>query len=846
MPLFPLNLKPGMARPGTVYSAKGRWYDGSLVRFFGGAKMPVGGWQELTATADVAEQQFLDTFVDSGGSTDLQSHTPTGGGPAFTWAVHTDGTTPGIGRLYTDLPGELHLWLSTSGNRVYVSDGVMASADYTVNAPVAFTAYVDRVFTFGVSARTAADGSTGYRAFLNDGPSSLITLQRVDASYTPTRTSTAAFTSTPGVAQALFLRVNGSTIEAGVDGTVLVTWTDTTYTTVGFAGIFGYRSAVSGSGDPTVTEWSVDSNAATDITLDGVPRALLGWRGNDGSQSLGIGTNTSLYAHWLGSLYDITPSGFTAGTVDADFGAGGYGDGLYGVGPYGVADPAQYTFDPPAVWHLDTFGDYLVGCCSPNDGKLYYWDRSPSSIAVVMSGAPTNCQGVVVTPERFIVALGVNSGSAAGVRRIEWSGQESLTNWTPTGAAATGTLTSTGAIPADGDTVTLGSKTYTLKTTLTGVNGQVLIGGSAANALTNLYSAINLTGTAGTDYAAATTANVSVEATAHTATTLSVSARAVGTAGNSLASTENSSTLSFTGTTLSGGIADTGAGGFTLEGKGAIVAGRRTKSETLIWTTDDVHALRYIGGTLVYATERVGGSCGLIAPGAVAQFDVNAVWMGTKNFFLYNGYTSPLPCEVADFVFTTNPNIPGSGLNAAQGGKVTATTLAQYGECWWFYPSAGSDENDRYVVWNYRENHWTVGALERTAGADAGALQYPVMAASNGKLYEHEKAFDHLDLDGTPLVPYLESGPVELGDGDRVLAVSQIVPDERTEGDTELSLYTSFYPGEAEVLHGPFTTNELTDARFTGRWVRARIDQVNGVDWRVGVLRVDGTLGGRR
>lgn len=125
-----------------------------------------------------------------------------------------------------------------------------------------------------------------------------------------------------------------------------------------------------------------------------------------------------------------------------------------------------------------------------------------------------------------------------------------------TGVRATTTLTSDATAPADGDTVTLGDKTYTFKTALTGAANEVLIGVSAAVALDNLKIAVNASGgTAGVEYGLGTTANRLIEATTNTNTTQVFQAKAPGTAANSYATLESSAHLSFTGSTLSGGVA---------------------------------------------------------------------------------------------------------------------------------------------------------------------------------------------------------------------------------------------------------------------------------------------------
>lgn len=127
--------------------------------------------------------------------------------------------------------------------------------------------------------------------------------------------------------------------------------------------------------------------------------------------------------------------------------------------------------------------------------------------------------------------------------------------YTQTGdAPATGTLTSDATAPSDGDTVTIGTKVYTYKTTLTPTEGQVLINGGADAALLNLIRAINHSGTPGTDYFVAV-ANTQVSAaTSVTSHAFAVTALANGTAGNAIATTETSSHLSWGAATLSGGV----------------------------------------------------------------------------------------------------------------------------------------------------------------------------------------------------------------------------------------------------------------------------------------------------
>jgi len=126
------------------------------------------------------------------------------------------------------------------------------------------------------------------------------------------------------------------------------------------------------------------------------------------------------------------------------------------------------------------------------------------------------------------------------------------------------TLTSTGVV-ANNETVTLDTRTYTFKTTLTGAANEVAIGGSAAQALINLKAAVNGEAGAGTAYGTATAVHATVGCRATDATHAFFYARTGGTAGNSLASTETMVNGAFTGGTFAGGAASTGVVLFTVQ-----------------------------------------------------------------------------------------------------------------------------------------------------------------------------------------------------------------------------------------------------------------------------------------
>ena len=280
-------------------------------------------------------------------------------------------------------------------------------------------------------------------------------------------------------------------------------------------------------------------------------------------------------------------------------------------------------------------------------------------------------------------------------------------------------------------------------------------------------------------------------------------------------------------------LATNQAGDFELATVGTLIAGKRVKGVNLLFTDVDVHTAQYIGAPFIYGFEKAGSGCGLISAQAVAAIDTAAIWMSKSGFWTYDGYVKPLPCEVSDYIF--------NNINYNQASKVYAVHNSQFGEIWWYYPSSGSNENDSYVTYNYRENHWNIGSLARTAGTDAGVFTNPLLVSSDGYIYEHEVGFAY---DSASI--YAESGPVQLGNGDNLMSVRQVVPDEQTLGEAVVSFKTRNYPTGAQSTFGPYTAANPTDVRFMARQVNVKVTGAVLADWRIGVMRLDAVASGKR
>ena len=273
------------------------------------------------------------------------------------------------------------------------------------------------------------------------------------------------------------------------------------------------------------------------------------------------------------------------------------------------------------------------------------------------------------------------------------------------------------------------------------------------------------------------------------------------------------------------------AGSQLLQTNGRIVGACRVNGGTLYVTDVDAHQAVYTGAPFIFRFDRIGTSCGLISRGALAQVENVAMWMGFGGFWTASGSVTPIDCPVSEYIF--------NDMNKDQSSKIVCNVNIQYGEVTWWYPSEASNENDRYVTFNYRNGTWATGYLSRTCGSDGGVFGSPVMCDADGYIYDHEIGILEAGLS------YAETGPIEMGSGDNLSVVTSIIPDTINNGDVTASFTTRLYPASTETTYGPYTMTSPTSVRFSGRQIKMKIIGGN-TDWRVGDMRVEVKQGSKR
>lgn len=295
------------------------------------------------------------------------------------------------------------------------------------------------------------------------------------------------------------------------------------------------------------------------------------------------------------------------------------------------------------------------------------------------------------------------------------------------------------------------------------------------------------------------------------------------------------------------------AGDLRLGAGSTFVQAVETKREILIWTDTALTSMRFIGPPFTFGLQQLASNITIMGPNAAVATEDVVFWMGIDNFYVYAGQTQQLPCTVKDKVFLD--------FNLEQADKVTSGINSEFSEVFWFYPSADSTDNDRYVVYNYGEKVWYFGTLERTAWLDRGVRTYPI-ATGSSYIYNHELGYDD---DGSAMNSFIESAAIDIGDGDKFTYIQRVIPDLTFNGSTNLSSPQATFTVKARNFPGASFDNTASGdtirtasspvetftnqlfLRARGRSFALRVEsEALGAKWKLGSPRIDLRPDGRR
>ena len=300
------------------------------------------------------------------------------------------------------------------------------------------------------------------------------------------------------------------------------------------------------------------------------------------------------------------------------------------------------------------------------------------------------------------------------------------------------------------------------------------------------------------------------------------------------------------------------AGSQRLTSGNKINAAVRSRGAVLVWTDTALYQMQFIGPPFTFGFKQLGSNCGAVGINAAVDVSGISYWMGNDSFFRFDGAVKKIPCSVQDYVF--------DDINVNATGDVFCATNTDFNEVMWFYPSADSLQIDRHVTFNYAENLWYTGSLSRSTWADRSVYSNPYATefdssdttatistiygnkAGRTFVYAHEEGVNDA---GSAMTAYIESGDIDIADGDNFMSISRFIPDFKNQvGEVDVTVKSRPYPTTTQTTHGPFaiaTTTTKQDTRIRGRQLALRVSS-DAVDdkWRYGTLRFDGKPDGMR
>jgi len=298
------------------------------------------------------------------------------------------------------------------------------------------------------------------------------------------------------------------------------------------------------------------------------------------------------------------------------------------------------------------------------------------------------------------------------------------------------------------------------------------------------------------------------------------------------------------------------AGGVQLSMGSTIIGALQTRQEILIWTDAGIISMRFVGAPFVFSFNEVAQGPSLISPNAAVSANNSVYFMDNGGFYVYSGSAQRLPCTVLDYVL--------SDLNQGQAFKIFGAVNDSANEIMWFYPSKDSSEVDRYVLYNYLEQVWSIGTTAdnfvRTAWDQALILTNPIAASKNSSTSNNNYIFRHEighGDDGDDFTAFIESSDFDLDpDGENFISVNKIIPDiqfrdqQSTSDNVDIIIKGRDYPLESlstlsTVSVTPAST--FTNTRARSRQCAIRVsNSSNDYGWRLGDVRLDIRPDGKR
>jgi len=544
---------------------------------------------------------------------------------------------------------------------------------------------------------------------------------------------------------------------------------------------------------------------------------------------LGSASSSTTGGGTVYAVYQVTVGSVTYVPID------GWGAGPWNAGAWGIGGTVEAESAGLRIWNQINWGQSLV--YGPRGFPLYYWDAvigyQASAITITIASPCVVTSGLGLadgTPFTLVTTGSLPTGLLPGVTyyvkyltsstfnlATSATASGTLSGVTITGIAGQFSCTASSLDLAVGQSITI-SGTYGGTGSIAGYTNPttyyiIATNGSTTFTLSTTAGGSGVTTTAGTPTGLTYTLSTTINTSGTQLGTQSISQRGV--LLSSLAGSDGSCPLYQSTFTVSDasrflivfGTNDYGstvfdpmlirwsdqeslttwfpsvtnqAGSVRLSHGSEIITTLQSRQEILVWTDSSLYSLQYLGPPYVWSTQILADNVSIIGPNAAVMASGVSYWMGVDKFYKYDGRVQTLRCDLLRYIY--------NDINIQQSQQVFGSTNEGFNEVWWFYCSENSvgDKVDRYVVYNYLEDNWYYGSMERTAWLDTGLRNYPLAATYSNNIVEHENGVDDgVSSPAAAITAFITSSQFDIGDGHNMAFVWRMLPDLTFNGSTD-------------------------------------------------------------
>ena len=571
----------------------------------------------------------------------------------------------------------------------------------------------------------------------------------------------------------------------------------------------------------------------TDQSFLGVCRSLHNWSSLESINYLGVGTNLKFYVAEGAGYNDVTPLRLTTGAGDATF----------------AATNGSSTITVTENGHGAVVNDFVTFSSAASLGGLitaavlnqeYQITSVPTTNTFTITAKDTNGTEVIANSSdtgnggsSTVAAYQINTGLNTFVQGTGWGA----------GTWSSGTWGSSSSIAAAGQLRLFSQDNFGEDLVFNVRGGGVYYWDESSGTGTRAIEIGSLAGASNTPVVALKILVSDVDQHVIAFGSNPIGSSTIDPLLVRFSDQENAADWTPTATNTAGGV--------RINSGSEIIGAIQTRQEILVFTDVSLHSMRFTGAPFTFQFSTLSTDISMISPNAAVNARGSVYFMDSGGFYVYNGSVQPLPCSVKEHVF--------SNLNKGQAFKVFAAENNDFSEVIWIYP-VGTDDTEitNYVSYNYAENLWAVGTLNRGAWIGYSKNSNPIASSVNtgvtdaNYLYNHETGFDD---DGSAMTAFVESGDLEIGEGDRFMMISRIVPDFKFSGlasdaSVDFTIKGSNFPLETPTSQATATVTSSTtqsNIRTRARHAVVRIESSgSGYGWRLGDLRFDMRQDGRR